>query len=139
MDSATNCGGVLSLFIGMRSFFNVVSLFVCAGDKPHACELCNKRFALACNLRAHMKTHEGTALFFQYSFYNKTNSSGRHMARARGKFKLRASSLRWLPVTESFSSYSSHCLFTLSSLTLSRSLSQCYRWNFLASRDNDDS
>ncbi len=31
------------------------------GDKPHACELCNKRFALACNLRAHMKTHEGTS------------------------------------------------------------------------------
>lgn len=29
------------------------------GDKPHACELCNKKFALACNLRAHMKTHEG--------------------------------------------------------------------------------
>lgn len=29
-----------------------------SGDKPHACELCNKRFALACNLRAHMKTHE---------------------------------------------------------------------------------
>ncbi|KAF4524348.1 hypothetical protein B566_EDAN016857 [Ephemera danica] len=28
-------------------------------DKPHACELCHKRFALACNLRAHMKTHEG--------------------------------------------------------------------------------
>lgn len=29
------------------------------GDKPHSCELCNKKFALACNLRAHMKTHEG--------------------------------------------------------------------------------
>ncbi|CAH0388066.1 unnamed protein product [Bemisia tabaci] len=29
------------------------------GDKPHACELCHKKFALACNLRAHMKTHEG--------------------------------------------------------------------------------
>ncbi|KAG8287038.1 hypothetical protein J6590_047015 [Homalodisca vitripennis] len=28
------------------------------GDKPHACELCHKKFALACNLRAHMKTHE---------------------------------------------------------------------------------
>ncbi|CAH1401868.1 unnamed protein product [Nezara viridula] len=27
-------------------------------DKPHACELCHKKFALACNLRAHMKTHE---------------------------------------------------------------------------------
>lgn len=29
------------------------------GDKPHSCELCSKKFALACNLRAHMKTHEG--------------------------------------------------------------------------------
>ncbi|XKL63944.1 hypothetical protein PGB90_006308 [Kerria lacca] len=27
-------------------------------DKPHSCELCHKKFALACNLRAHMKTHE---------------------------------------------------------------------------------
>ena len=32
--------------------------FIHLGSKPHACELCNKRFALACNLRAHMKTHE---------------------------------------------------------------------------------
>ena len=28
------------------------------GDKPHSCEICTKRFALACNLRAHMKTHD---------------------------------------------------------------------------------
>lgn len=34
-----------------------------SGDKPHACDLCNKKFALACNLRAHMKTHEGERLF----------------------------------------------------------------------------
>lgn len=27
------------------------------GDKPHVCELCSKKFALACNLRAHIKTH----------------------------------------------------------------------------------
>ncbi|CAB0007602.1 unnamed protein product [Nesidiocoris tenuis] len=27
-------------------------------DKPHSCDLCHKKFALACNLRAHMKTHE---------------------------------------------------------------------------------
>ncbi|ETN68012.1 zinc finger protein [Anopheles darlingi] len=31
-----------------------------AGDKPHVCEICNKSFALACNLKAHMKTHEDT-------------------------------------------------------------------------------
>lgn len=39
------------------SFFLLVSPSN-SGDKPHACELCNKRFALACNLRAHMKTHD---------------------------------------------------------------------------------
>lgn len=40
--------------------FNYFSFFFfhLTGDKPHACELCNKRFALACNLRAHMKTHD---------------------------------------------------------------------------------
>lgn len=46
-----------SLFYFIVSFCSV--LF--KGDKPHACELCNKRFALACNLRAHMKTHEDEA------------------------------------------------------------------------------
>ncbi|KAJ3642434.1 hypothetical protein Zmor_025223 [Zophobas morio] len=39
--------------------FDVISLCFVSGDKPHACDLCNKKFALACNLRAHMKTHEG--------------------------------------------------------------------------------
>lgn len=36
-----------------------VSFNLFLGDKPHACDLCHKKFALACNLRAHMKTHEG--------------------------------------------------------------------------------
>lgn len=40
-----------------RIFNGRIFLFV-SGDKPHACELCQKKFALACNLRAHMKTHE---------------------------------------------------------------------------------
>uniref|UniRef100_A0A182UII0 C2H2-type domain-containing protein n=1 Tax=Anopheles melas TaxID=34690 RepID=A0A182UII0_9DIPT len=31
------------------------------GDKPHVCEVCKKSFALACNLKAHMKTHEENA------------------------------------------------------------------------------
>lgn len=44
----------------------VFSYFLCllssswpAGDKPHVCKVCDKRFALACNLRAHLKTHLG--------------------------------------------------------------------------------
>lgn len=52
-------------FLIYWSFF-----FIFSGDKPHACELCNKKFALACNLRAHMKTHEGRfcLLFFVFWF-----------------------------------------------------------------------
>ena len=33
-------------------------LFLSSGDKPHVCQVCDKRFALACNLRAHLKTHQ---------------------------------------------------------------------------------
>jgi hypothetical protein len=29
-----------------------------SGDKPFNCEICQKKFALSCNLRAHLKTHE---------------------------------------------------------------------------------
>ncbi|CAH1959540.1 unnamed protein product [Acanthoscelides obtectus] len=37
----------------------MLTIYFVSGDKPHSCQLCNKKFALACNLRAHMKTHEG--------------------------------------------------------------------------------
>lgn len=30
---------------------------VFSGDKPHICKLCHKRFALPCNLKAHLKLH----------------------------------------------------------------------------------
>lgn len=36
-------------------------LHVCTlslGDKPHTCQVCGQKFAQACNLRAHLKTHE---------------------------------------------------------------------------------
>jgi hypothetical protein len=31
--------------------------FLSAGDRPFLCKFCGKKFALACNLRAHTKTH----------------------------------------------------------------------------------
>ena len=45
-----------NLIIGSAFLTFLSSSF--AGDKPHHCDLCGKKFALACNLRAHMKTHD---------------------------------------------------------------------------------
>ena len=39
-------------------FFNFFSLSLFLGDKPFSCDICQKKFALSCNLRAHLKTHE---------------------------------------------------------------------------------
>ena len=33
-------------------------LLLTTGQKPHECSKCGKRFALGCNMKAHMKTHE---------------------------------------------------------------------------------
>ena len=40
------------------------------GQKPHECKKCGKRFALGCNMKAHMKTHENPA-----SKFNTENNS----------------------------------------------------------------
>lgn len=44
--------------LSLIGLFFFLSNFFFTGDRPHECEICQKRFALACNLRAHMKTHE---------------------------------------------------------------------------------
>ena len=40
------------------NFFFNFSLSLFLGDKPFSCDICQKKFALSCNLRAHLKTHE---------------------------------------------------------------------------------
>ena len=37
---------------------NQYQLLSFSGEKPHQCGKCLKRFALGCNMKAHMKTHE---------------------------------------------------------------------------------
>lgn len=49
-------------FVWWLIYYFLLYLAFVAGDKPHGCDICLKKFALACNLRAHMKTHEG--MFF---------------------------------------------------------------------------
>lgn len=34
-----------------------ICCFLSVGDRPYPCKFCGKKFALACNLRAHTKTH----------------------------------------------------------------------------------
>ena len=46
---------VASAGIGTSSWALLFSLI---GDKPFSCDICHKKFALSCNLRAHLKTHE---------------------------------------------------------------------------------
>ena len=33
-------------------------VFQFLGQKPHECTKCGKRFALGCNMKAHLKTHD---------------------------------------------------------------------------------
>jgi hypothetical protein len=59
---------LISLKVAFQLRTCKVCMFCVAGDKPHACELCHKKFALACNLRAHMKTHEGKSSAIHKSY-----------------------------------------------------------------------
>lgn len=57
------------LFHEYKYILNHILFLFFAGDKPHSCKHCHKRFALACNLRAHLKTHEGKFYFAKISHF----------------------------------------------------------------------
>ena len=44
------------------------------GQKPHECKKCGKRFALGCNMKAHMKTHENPSSKFNISLYSPSSN-----------------------------------------------------------------
>ena len=48
--------------------------FICLGQKPHECKKCGKRFALGCNMKAHMKTHENPSSKFNISLYSPSSN-----------------------------------------------------------------
>ena len=51
---------------------NNIILF--SGQKPHECNKCGKRFALGCNMKAHMKTHENPSSKFNISLYSPSSN-----------------------------------------------------------------
>jgi len=58
--SGENC----SLNVGKNDGITAV-IAADAGDKPHHCHLCGKKFALLCNLKTHLKMHEGNSFHRQ--------------------------------------------------------------------------
>ena len=49
------------------------------GQKPHECKKCGKRFALGCNMKAHMKTHESPTSKLNIDIYSsKTEETNKH-------------------------------------------------------------
>ena len=48
-------------------------IYIILGQKPHECKKCGKRFALGCNMKAHMKTHENPATKFNIDLYSATD------------------------------------------------------------------
>jgi len=51
--------------------FGIITLpLIILGQKPHECKKCGKRFALGCNMKAHMKTHENPSSKYNIALYS---------------------------------------------------------------------
>lgn len=57
------------IYLTECKFYIIVSNFLlniyffCAGEKPHQCDTCNKRFSSTSNLKTHRRLHSGTKPF----------------------------------------------------------------------------
>ena len=66
----------LNLVSSLHKPFVNIFINILLGQKPHECKKCGKRFALGCNMKAHMKTHENPSSKFNISLYSPTTNIG---------------------------------------------------------------
>ena len=69
----------LWIYVYVRLYTLIEFYHFLIGQKPHECKKCGKRFALGCNMKAHMKTHESPTSKFNIDIYSsKTEETNKH-------------------------------------------------------------
>ena len=58
VDTRFNLEKSLKASINHRKTWLSFKISSFLGQKPHECHKCGKRFALGCNMKAHLKTHD---------------------------------------------------------------------------------